>query len=81
MSHIKNISRRSFVRSIGLASGGLILACNTSVFSDKDKKPEVAFEQKTQKPLLKEEGGFYFSSHITIKDPNTDEVLVKMRAD
>ena len=40
MSHIKNISRRSFVRSIGLASGGLILACNTSVFSDKDKKPE-----------------------------------------
>jgi len=36
MSTIKNISRRTFVRSIGLASGGLILACNTSVFSDKE---------------------------------------------
>jgi len=38
MSTIKNISRRTFVRSIGLASGGLILACNTSVFSDKEIK-------------------------------------------
>jgi len=40
MGAIKNISRRSFVKSIGLASGGLILACNTSVFSDKEKAPE-----------------------------------------
>jgi len=40
MKSIKNISRRSFVKSIGLASGGLILACNTSVFSDKEKAPE-----------------------------------------
>ena len=40
MNPIKNISRRSFVRSIGLASGGLILACNTSIFSDKEKVPE-----------------------------------------
>lgn len=38
MNTIKNISRRTFVRSIGLASGGLILACNTSVFSDKEKE-------------------------------------------
>jgi isoquinoline 1-oxidoreductase beta subunit len=38
MSTIKNISRRTFVRSIGLASGGLILACNTSLFSDKEKE-------------------------------------------
>jgi len=38
MNPIKNISRRSFVRSIGLASGGLILACNTSVFSDNEKE-------------------------------------------
>ncbi|MFK5958148.1 MAG: molybdopterin-dependent oxidoreductase [Lutibacter sp.] len=37
MNLIKNISRRTFVRSIGLASGGLILACNTSIFSDKEK--------------------------------------------
>jgi len=40
MKPIKNVSRRSFVKSIGLASGGLILACNTSVFSDKEKTPE-----------------------------------------
>ncbi len=37
MSTIKNISRRTFVRSIGLASGGLILACNTSIFSEKEE--------------------------------------------
>ena len=36
MNPIKNISRRTFVKSVGLASGGLILACNTSVFSDKE---------------------------------------------
>lgn len=35
MGKIQNISRRGFVKSVGLASGGLILACNTSVFSDK----------------------------------------------
>lgn len=40
MKKIQNISRRSFVKSIGLASGGLILACNTSVFSDKEKEPK-----------------------------------------
>lgn len=38
MNPIKNISRRSFVKVVGLASGGLILACNTSVFSDKEKE-------------------------------------------
>ncbi|WP_372767017.1 molybdopterin cofactor-binding domain-containing protein [Lutibacter sp.] len=37
MNPIRNISRRTFVKSIGLASGGLILACNTSIFSDKEK--------------------------------------------
>lgn len=36
MNPIRNISRRTFVKSVGLASGGLILACNTSVFSDKE---------------------------------------------
>ncbi len=40
MRTIKNISRRGFVKSIGLASGGLILACNTSLFSEKEKTPE-----------------------------------------
>ena len=38
MKKIQNISRRSFVKSIGLASGGLVLACNTSIFSDKEKE-------------------------------------------
>jgi len=38
MGTIKNISRRTFVKSIGLASGGLIIACNTSIFSDKEKE-------------------------------------------
>lgn len=40
MSVIKNISRRNFVKSVGLASGGLVLACNTSIFSDKEQVPE-----------------------------------------
>ncbi|WP_457616170.1 molybdopterin cofactor-binding domain-containing protein [Lutibacter sp.] len=38
MSTIKNLSRRSFVKSVGLASGGLILACNTSIFSDNNEE-------------------------------------------
>ena len=37
MGTIKNISRRSFVKVVGLASGGLVLACNTSIFSDKEE--------------------------------------------
>jgi isoquinoline 1-oxidoreductase beta subunit len=38
MRIIKNISRRSFVKTIGIASGGLILGCNTNLFSDKEDK-------------------------------------------
>jgi len=37
MGTIKNISRRSFVKIVGLASGGLVLACNSSIFSDKEE--------------------------------------------
>lgn len=33
MNEIQNISRRSFIKNIGLASGGLILACNYTLFS------------------------------------------------
>jgi isoquinoline 1-oxidoreductase beta subunit len=33
MSDIQNISRRSFIKNMGLASGGLILACNYTLFS------------------------------------------------
>ncbi len=38
MKAFQNLSRRTFVKSVGLASGGLILACNTSIFSDKEKE-------------------------------------------
>ena len=33
MSEIQNISRRTFIKNVGLASGGLILACNYTLFS------------------------------------------------
>lgn len=33
MSEIKNISRRGFIKSLGLASGGLLIACQTDFFS------------------------------------------------
>ena len=44
--------------------------------------------QQNQKPAEdkiekrpNEVGGFYFSSHLKIHDPNSKEVLVKMRGD
>jgi hypothetical protein len=43
----------------------------------QEKQP--AQQQPATKP--NDKGGFYFSSHLTIKDPNTQQVLVKMRAD
>ncbi|HSD07074.1 xanthine dehydrogenase family protein molybdopterin-binding subunit [Flavobacterium sp.] len=33
MSEIQNISRRNFIRNMGLVSGGLILGCNYNLFS------------------------------------------------
>ena len=39
---IKNISRRSFIKGIGLASGGLIIACNTGS-SEKPLKANIEF--------------------------------------
>jgi isoquinoline 1-oxidoreductase beta subunit len=33
MNEIQNLSRRAFIRNIGLASGGLILGCNYNLFS------------------------------------------------
>ncbi len=40
-------------------------------------------EKKVEKPeaLPNELGGFYFSSHLRIIDPNTNEVLVQIRGD
>lgn len=34
-----------------------------------------------QDPKPNELGGFYFSSHLKITDPNTKEVLVQKRGD
>ncbi|WP_291097762.1 MULTISPECIES: xanthine dehydrogenase family protein molybdopterin-binding subunit [unclassified Flavobacterium] len=45
MGNIQNMSRRSFVKNVGLASGGLILACNTSLFSNE--KQSVDFTEFT----------------------------------
>lgn len=43
MSGIQNISRRNFVKNIGLASGGLILAAHTSLFANE--KQTVVFAE------------------------------------
>lgn len=37
MSEIQNISRRSFIKNIGLGTGGLIIACNYSVFAHSEQ--------------------------------------------
>ena len=37
---IQNISRRGFIKSIGLASGGLILACNVDTFANSSSSGE-----------------------------------------
>lgn len=38
-------------------------------------------EQKKPETKPNEHGGFYFSSHLKISDPNTKEVLVQKRGD
>lgn len=47
--------------------------------SDKHVKPTKDNSRDTNK--TREFGGVYMSSHIKIFDPNTNEVLVKKRAD
>ncbi|OIQ39996.1 MAG: twin-arginine translocation pathway signal protein [Bacteroidetes bacterium MedPE-SWsnd-G1] len=37
MGAVRNISRRSFIKGIGLASGGLIIACNSNPFASEPK--------------------------------------------
>lgn len=41
--------------------------------------PQVIQKKPEAKP--NEHGGFYFSSHLKIIDPNTKEVLVQTRGD
>lgn len=37
MSEIQNLSRRTFIKNVGLVSGGLVLACNYTLFSQDTK--------------------------------------------
>ena len=50
---------------------------NNNMNNQQNRKPA---EDKTEK-RPNELGGFYFSSHLKIHDPNTKEVLVKIRGD
>lgn len=43
------------------------------------KSPDPAQKKPETKP--NEHGGFYFSSHIKIFDPNTKQILVQKRGD
>jgi hypothetical protein len=54
-----------------------ITMINNNMNNQPNQKPA---EDKTEK-RPNELGGFYFSSHLKIHDPNSKEVLVKMRGD
>jgi isoquinoline 1-oxidoreductase beta subunit len=43
MGTVKNISRRGFIKGIGLASGGLIIACNVDTFGSVSSKDITEF--------------------------------------
>jgi isoquinoline 1-oxidoreductase beta subunit len=43
MGFVKNISRRNFIKGIGLASGGLILACNTDALGNMSNEELIKF--------------------------------------
>ena len=51
----------------------------------EQNKQETATNAEEKKPLKEakpnEVGGFYFSSHVKITDPETNEVLVNTRGD
>lgn len=47
--------------------------------STEDKLKPAEKKEVPIKP--NEQGGFYFSSHLKITDPNTKEVLVQTRGD
>lgn len=51
----------------------------------EQNKQETAVNAEGKKSLKEarpnEVGGFYFSSHVKITDPETDEVLVNTRGD
>jgi len=47
--------------------------------NDKEENKATPVQESSKKP--DEHGGFYFSSHLKITDPNTKEVLVQTRGD
>jgi isoquinoline 1-oxidoreductase beta subunit len=69
MSAIQIITRRSFIRSLGLASGGLIIACNVPNSKDKEGKLK-PFNGTTFEPNL----------FIQLKD-NGELVLLATRSE
>ena len=46
-----------------------------------NKQEDKATPVQEYGPKPDEHGGFYFSSHLKITDPNTKEVLVQTRGD
>lgn len=56
---------------------------NKYMDNDKENKSHNVKEptQPTFNKKPNETGGFYFSSHLKITDPNTKEVLVQKRGD
>jgi len=47
--------------------------------NNTEDKSENLRQEPEKKP--NETGGFYFSSHVVITDPNTKEILVQKRGD
>lgn len=68
MNPIQKITRRSFIRSMGLASGGLIIACN--IPSSEDKTTKKPFNGSTFEPNL----------FVHLKD-NGDLILIASRSE
>jgi hypothetical protein len=52
---------------------------NHNVEENKRKLADKNLQKPERKP--NESGGFYFSSHLKISDPNTKEILVQKRGD
>jgi len=69
MNTIQKVTRRSFIKSIGLASGGLIIACNVPSSSEKNPMKR-AFNGETFEPNL----------FVQLKD-NGDLILTASRSE
>ena len=69
MNPIQKITRRSFIRSVGLASGGLIIACNFPS-SDKEASKMKPFNGSTFEPNL----------FVQLKD-NGELILIASRSE